>query len=284
MTYSMTAFSREEMNNVNGQLTIEIRSLNHRFLEINCRLPEELRSIEPNLREITNTHLGRGRIDISIRWQEDMGKNTKLELNKSLANELARVASQLKTKDSLNLIDVMRWPGVIKTKDLNKQKMQKLVATTYLKTLKKLIQSRKNEGSKIKKFVLERCALAEKTLAKIKKQHPASIKSIRKKLKDRFAEIKKDLDPHRFEQEILFFLNKIDIDEEIDRLGSHLQDIKKTLKLDQPVGRKLDFIVQECNREINTISSKSSDIRITKESVELKVLAEQMREQIQNIE
>ncbi|MEG3591904.1 MAG: YicC/YloC family endoribonuclease [Pseudomonadota bacterium] len=284
MTYSMTAFSREEMNNVNGQLTIEIRSLNHRFLEINCRLPEELRSIESSIREITNAHLSRGRIDISIRWQEDMGKNTKLELNKSLANELARVASQLKTKDSLNLIDIMRWPGVVKTKDPNKQKMQKLVTTTYLKTLKKLIQSRKNEGNKTKKFVLERCLLAEKTLAKIKKQHPVSIKSIRKKLKDRFADIKKDLDPHRFEQEILFFLNKIDIDEEIDRLGSHLQDIKKTLKLDQPVGRKLDFIVQECNREINTISSKSSDIKITKESVELKVLAEQMREQIQNIE
>ncbi len=288
MICSMTAYGRVENSDNQNSISCEIRSINHRYSEISIRLPDELRPLEQKIRNHISDKIKRGKIECNIRIEQQDAYNEALSINKDLLKNIIEVAekinSNLSTSTSLNSLDLLRWPGVLRKKTLDVKKIDKLLFKLVDEAIDIVIDTRQREGKKIKKMITDRCSKIKKIINDVRKKMPTILKSFRKKLTDRVQEISSELDNERFEQELLYISQKMDIEEEIDRLNAHIDEVIRVVDQKGPIGRRLDFLMQEMNRESNTLGSKSYHIKTSNASVELKVLVEQMREQIQNIE
>lgn len=286
MTKSMTAYAQASINTEMGELSCELRSVNHRYLEIAPRMPEELRIHEPFIREAIANKLARGRIDCFIRVKENEEKA--LEPNpkaiKNLQNLLHEAQSLLHNMQDIRAIDVLRWPGVLQTKEVNIDALRVQLGQMVEKAVNELIASREREGEKMAELICQRLASMRDVIEKVTEFLPEIAVNYRTRLDEKLVEIKDHLDPARIEQEMIMFLQKTDVAEELDRLDVHISEVEAVLSNSEPAGRRLDFLMQELNREANTLGSKAQDTRLTQASVDLKVLVEQMREQVQNIE
>jgi len=288
MIHSMTAYGRAESSDNLNSISCEIKSVNHRYSEISIRLPEELRPLEQKIRDHISSKIKRGKIECNIRIEQQDTYNAALSINQDLLKNVIEVAekinSNLSTSTSLNSLDLLRWPGVLKKNALDVKKIDKLLFKLVDDVIDIVIDTRQREGKKIKKMITDRCSKIKKIINDVRKKMPTILKNFRKKLTARVQEVSNELDNERFEQELLFMSQKMDIEEEIDRLNAHIDEVIRVVNQSEPVGRRLDFLMQEMNRESNTLGSKSYHIKTSNASVELKVLVEQMREQIQNIE
>ena len=287
MIHSMTAFSRHEVKGDWGNAVWEIRSVNQRFLETYFRLPEQFRSIEPVLRERFRKQLNRGKVECNLRFNANSATKGKLALNKELAQQLLEHAGWVNEQtlnSKVNPLEIMRWPGVMEAEESNMDIIQADILKGFDIALKEFIAARANEGSNLKVMIEQRLDNIIVESDKVKALMPEIIQWQRTRITDKFADAKIDLDSTRVEQELVLLAQKMDVDEEIDRLFSHVKETRNILKKGGAQGRRLDFMMQEFNREANTLGSKSINADITNSAVELKVLIEQMREQIQNIE
>ena len=288
MTHSMTAFSRQQHDAQWGSLTWEIRSVNHRYLETSLRLPDIFRSLENTVRESLRKKLNRGKVECNLRYQFVEHQQSNITLDKNLVEKLLRANSALDgitgNSQPLNNSELLRWPGVIKEEQLDTTDIEKQALALFEIALADHIASRAREGASMKGFIQQRLDSIREIVANIKRDMPAILAAQKQNLLDKIAELKADVDPIRFEQEVALLAQKADVDEELDRLNSHLDEVQRVLNVDGQKGRRLDFLMQELNREANTLSSKSIVVETTLGAVELKVLIEQMREQIQNIE
>ena len=289
MISSMTAFARTQHQGEWGGLTCEMRSINHRYLEISTHLSDVLRVLEMPIRECIREYIKRGKIECNIRYQA--GHNQPGELftvNEVLAKELSaaseRVAKFLSQPGSISPVDIIRFPGVLETKEANVEALQAEVLLLVEKTLTDLIEARKREGEELKRLFLQRFELMEVELVKVRERLPQVMIDQQTRLLKRFSDVKLELDPARLEQEMVMYAQKIDISEEIERTETHINEVRRMLKQGGMVGRRFDFLLQELNREANTLGSKSVDPIVTHAAVELKVLIEQIREQAQNVE
>ncbi|HEX6929992.1 MAG TPA: YicC/YloC family endoribonuclease [Gammaproteobacteria bacterium] len=288
MIQSMTGFARREERGAFGRLAWELRSVNHRYLEVGLRLPEEFRALEGNVRERIAAKLGRGKVDVSLRWDREDASEIHLAVNEALIRQLrdvhARVGRLLGSEKELTPVELMRWPGVIREEELDPGPLHAAAMNLLDAALGDLVETRRAEGERIGALITERAAMVGAIVKNVRQFVPEAKARLRAKLDARLAEISVQPDMARLEQEIVYQSQRMDVDEELDRLGSHVVELQNVLRRDEPVGRRLDFLMQEFNRESNTLGSKSQDTETTKASVELKVLIEQMREQIQNIE
>jgi uncharacterized protein (TIGR00255 family) len=288
MIRSMTAFARQEVDTDQGTVSWELRSLNHRYLEIGLRLPEELRSVEASVRERINKRLGRGKVDCSCRYRPGETNAMPVELDEEnlmrVLDACEAVSSGLTQTAPLNPVELLRWPGVVREESIDTGPLVKAALTLLDKTLDELVQSREREGEQIKGLLQQRCDSMSELVVQAREHLPEIRAGLREKLETRLAELDTTVDPGRLEQELVLQVQKIDVDEEMDRLEGHIGEVRRVLDRKEPVGRRLDFLMQELNREANTLGSKSIVAETTNISVELKVLIEQMREQIQNAE
>lgn len=288
MLKSMTAFSRQEVVSDYGTLVWEMRSVNHRYLDISIRLPEELRAVESLVRERLNHNLSRGKVEVSLRFKPSTQSAGQIVINEALAMQVSQAAMTIQkmVADSqpVSAMEVLRWPGVVGQAETDQGPLQQEALTLLNTTIDDYIETRGREGLKTAEMLKERCDGIEKIVAQVRILRPNALERQREKLLVRIKELGTEHDSSRFEQELVYATQKLDVDEELDRLTAHLSELRDILVRDEPVGRRLDFLVQEFNREANTLSSKSADAEVTALAVELKVLIEQMREQIQNIE
>lgn len=284
----MTAFSSSDKSTNWGQLTWEIRSVNHRYLDISLRLPEPLRRIEEIIREKINTRLARGKIDCCLRFQVDRNQPETMSINNGLVDRLTELSNELEKRlhesSSMGVTDILNWPGVITDEGIDYESLAADAVNMLDDTLEGLIRNRQREGERLAMMVQERLSGIAEQVDIVRSILPEVMAAFRKKLEQRLSDLKDTIEPGRLEQEVVIFASKSDVAEELDRLQSHITETRRALTSDRPIGRRLDFLMQEMNREANTLASKSSDIRITNVSIELKVLIEQIREQIQNIE
>jgi uncharacterized protein (TIGR00255 family) len=284
----MTAFARQEAETGQGGLSWEIRSVNHRYLELGLRLPEELRAAESTVRERINARLGRGKVDCCCRFRPAASGAVPVEINQeNLARLLVAceaVAARLPAVALLDPLDLLRWPGVVQEQELDTLPLVNKALDLLDRALDELVAAREREGKQIRGVLLARCDAMGVQVARARELLPEIRKGLREKLEARLAELDVPADPGRLEQELVLQLQKIDVDEELDRLAGHIEEVRCVLDRTEPVGRRLDFLMQEFNREANTLGSKSAAAGTTSVSVELKVLIEQMREQVQNIE
>ena len=288
MIRSMTGFARQECQGEWGTLVCEIRTVNHRFLEVSLRLPEDLRSLDSELRQLIATALRRGKVDTSLYLKSNETKSQVQELNLELLHQLHSrlnaVRSTLQAEAPLSALDILRWPGVLKEAERDNSPLMLAAQTLVKKTLTELNDMRGREGSRIHELLEQRCIAITQQVALVKTKLPDIASRQRERLLARLATLSTPTDNERLEQELVIFAHKMDVDEEMDRLGSHLVEIRSVISSDEPAGRRLDFLMQELNREANTLSSKSQDADTTRAAVEIKVIIEQMREQIQNVE
>lgn len=289
MIRSMTGFASTERLFDFGRLTWELRSVNHRYLEIGFRVPEEFRSLEPEIRRILGEHLSRGKVDASLRFAPSAdAASSSLTLNHKLLDRLFELHAQIREAGGLDQQPdaqaLMRWPGVIEEQAPDPQPLHQAALELLAEAAAGLQSSRTREGKQMDIAIRERLDSIETHVAQVREWLPEIREGLRQKLLGRVADLKQPLEPGRLEQEIAFLAQKIDVDEELDRLAAHVKEARLVLQRKDPVGRRLDFLMQEFNRESNTLSSKSIDNRTTQASVELKVAIEQMREQVQNIE
>lgn len=288
MTRSMTAFARHEEQTELGSLSWEIRSVNHRYLEVSFRLEESFRPFEMAMRKLISDTLSRGKVEVALRYRAPEQTQSALQMNVDLAKAVMENYQQLASfTDSaapIDILRVMQWPGVIQTESLDQDALQVTVLESLKHALVDLVATREREGAALEQMIIQRCDQINDIAEQTKTRLPEILASHRQKLSDRIAELEVNLEPERLEQEMVLLAQKADVAEEIDRLQNHVNEVKHTLKRDEPIGRRLDFLMQELNREANTLGSKSIDTDTTRYSVDLKVLIEQMREQIQNIE
>ena len=288
MIRSMTAFSRQEASSDLGDLILELRTVNHRYLDISLRLPEEVRQLEPLLREQIAARLGRGKLECNLRFSSAEAGQTELVVDdarvKQIAHACRHIDSFLYSPAPISSLDVLRMPGVVQSQALDPEQLKTMVSELLTRALDELLAVREREGEKLAQMIRERCDAMEAIVLEVKQQLPEILQQWRDKLLERLKEAKLELDQERLEQEMVYLAQKTDVAEEIDRLSMHIAEVKRVLQADKPVGRRLDFLMQELNREANTLGSKSIHADTTRASVDLKVLIEQMREQIQNIE
>lgn len=288
MPASMTAFSRQESQGDWGTLTVELRSVNHRYLDVSLRLPEELRSLEPKLRERLSARVARGKLDCQVRYQPPEAGSGELQINRELATRIAQASREidglLYDPAPVSSLEVLRWPGVLATAEADAGCVREAALGAVEAALDELIAMRRREGERIRELVAGRCEEVAELVGQVRDIMPEVRQRWRERLLARLEEVRAELDPARLEQEIAIFAQKIDISEELDRLQAHLEEVRQVITEDKPVGRRLDFLMQELNREANTLGSKSADARTSRAAVDLKVLIEQMREQIQNVE
>ncbi|WP_286233937.1 YicC/YloC family endoribonuclease [Thalassotalea sediminis] len=287
MIHSMTAFARVEVKEVWGNAIWEIRSVNQRFLENYFRLPEQFRSIEPVLRERFRKALARGKVECALRFNPNPSAKGKLSLNKELAAQLLEHAGWINEQtlnSQVNPVEIMRWPGVMETEEADLDVIQTDILKGFDQALKDFIAARASEGENMKELIEQRLDGIVVQAENVKAHMPEVVQWQRDRILEKFNDANIELDSQRVEQELVLLAQKMDVDEEIDRLFSHVKETKNILKKGGPQGRRLDFMMQEFNREANTLGSKSINADITNSAVELKVLIEQMREQIQNIE
>ena len=288
MTASMTAFARQEQSTEWGAIVWEIRSVNHRYLETQFRLPENFRDLEPILRDKLRNSFARGKLDISLNFRADVeqGQNfcVNTELVQQLGKALEQVQSTLGQNDNISPLDILKWPGVLQTAEVDYPQVKGIALSLFQQALEQLQAMRQQEGDALQQIIVQRLNRVDEITAEMRAHLPAITELQKQKLQTRIDNAKAELEPGRLEQEIALLLQKSDVDEELDRLQTHVSEVSRTLKQNNAVGRRLDFLMQELNREANTLSSKAVDTDVTQTAVELKVLIEQMREQIQNIE
>lgn len=287
MIYSMTAFARLEVKKDWGDAVWEIRSVNQRYLENFFRLPEQFRGLENTLREKLRQSLTRGKIECSLRIETKKQTNAELNLNKELANQVIKSLQWIKTQageGEINLTDVLRYPGVVEVQEQDLDAISQDLLTAFDNLLTDFIAMRGREGEKLNDIIQQRLDAIAVEADKVRSQMPAVLQWQRERLLQRFEDAQVNLDPQRVEQEMILLAQRVDVAEELDRLQMHVKETTNILKKGGAVGRKLDFMMQELNRESNTLASKSINADITASAVELKVLIEQMREQIQNLE
>ncbi|MCG6934535.1 MAG: YicC family protein [Proteobacteria bacterium] len=288
MIRSMTAFSRQQSTSEVGELVLEIRTVNHRYLDISPRMPEELRSLETMVREKINGRLSRGKVECNLRYTSPEQSGGELVVDdervKQISHASRHIDSFLYNPAPISSLEVLRMPGVIQGKPLDQEQLTDTLSTLLDTALDDLIATREREGEKLARMILDRAGEMVRIVTEVKAQMPAILEQWREKLLERLREAKLELEPDRLEQEIVMLANKTDVAEEMDRLAVHIDEVKRVLEQDKPVGRRLDFLMQELNRETNTLGSKSINTDTTRASVDLKVLIEQMREQVQNIE
>lgn len=287
MIYSMTAFARLEVKKDWGDAVWEIRSVNQRYLENFFRLPEQFRGLENTLREKLRQSLTRGKIECSLRIETKKQTNAELNLNKELANQVIQSLQWIKAQageGEINLTDVLRYPGVVEAQEQDLDAISQDLLTAFDNLLTDFIAMRGREGEKLNDIIQQRLDAIAVEADKVRSQMPAVLQWQRERLLQRFEDAQLNLDPQRVEQEMILLAQRVDVAEELDRLQMHVKETTNILKKGGAVGRKLDFMMQELNRESNTLASKSINADITASAVELKVLIEQMREQIQNLE
>jgi uncharacterized protein (TIGR00255 family) len=289
MIRSMTGFASVERQHDFGRLTWELRSVNHRYLEIGFRVPEEFRALEPEIRRILGQYLSRGKVDAVLRFVPAAGAaSSSLTLNRALFDRLLALQAEMQQASGLHepvdLSDLMRWPGVIEQQAPDAEPLHAAALELLGDAAASLQSARSREGEQMAAAILERLAGIETRVSQVRSWLPEIREGLRQKLLSRVADLQQPLEPGRLEQEVAFLAQKIDVDEELDRLAAHVTEARLVLEREDPVGRRLDFLMQEFNRESNTLSSKSVDNRTTQVAVELKVAIEQMREQVQNIE
>ena len=287
MIYSMTALARLEVKKDWGDAVWEIRSVNQRYLENFFRLPEQFRGLENTLREKLRQSLTRGKIECSLRIETKKQTNAELNLNKELANQVIQSLQWIKTQageGEINLTDVLRYPGVVEAQEQDLDAISQDLLTAFDDLLTDFIAMRGREGEKLNDIIQQRLDAIAVEADKVRSQMPAVLQWQRERLLQRFEDAQVNLDPQRVEQEMILLAQRVDVAEELDLLQMHVKETTNILKKGGAVGRKLDFMMQELNRESNTLASKSINADITASAVELKVLIEQMREQIQNLE
>lgn len=286
MIRSMTAFASGERSTPWGTLACEVRAVNHRYLEVGTRLPDELRALEPLLRERISARLSRGKVDLTMRLRHGEAAGS-LELNEALLDQLSTLATSLDARfPRLNtgLAELLQVPGVLQARAVDPEAMQAAALAVLDAVLGDFVAAREREGDKLAAAISERVDGIARIADDVRTLVPVIREGQRTRLETRLAELPQPLDPGRLEQELVLALQKLDIDEELDRLASHIDEIRRVLDQREPVGRRLDFLLQEFNREANTLGSKSVDRRTSQAAVELKVLIDQIREQVQNIE
>lgn len=286
MIRSMTAYATAERATDGGTLACELRAVNHRFLELGLRLPEELRVLEPVLRERISARIARGKLDFSLRLRSPEGEGG-LQLNASLVMQLSELALDMTARFPAlrtEFIDLLQYPGVLQARSTDAEVLQTEALALLDTLLDQFVGAREREGEKLAVAINERVDALAACAAEVRELIPVIRTGQRQKLEARLADLAQSVDPGRVEQELVLWLQKLDVDEELDRLDSHIKEIRRVLKQTEPVGRRLDFLLQEFNREANTLGSKSVDVRTTNIAVELKVLIDQIREQVQNIE
>lgn len=286
MIRSMTAFARSDANGPWGELAWELRSVNHRYLDLSLRLPDELRALEPQVREHAGAQLGRGKVDCVLRLKL-IGERTGLDIDpdqlKALAQGCEQVAQALPTSQP-DPLRVLQWPGVLREAAPDTDALGAAALVALDEALTGLSQSREQEGARMENMLRERVATVAELTQQVRERLPQVRAHWREKLATRLADLEHAGDPGRIEQEIVIFAQRLDVDEELTRLDSHIKEFEQALKRNEPVGRRLDFLMQEFNREANTLASKSQDPDVTRIGVDMKVAIEQMREQVQNIE
>jgi uncharacterized protein (TIGR00255 family) len=288
MIASMTGFARREANGPWGTLVCELRSVNHRFLEPGFRLPEEVRSLEPDLRQQLMRELKRGKVDCTVTFRAAEGAARALDIDAdTLERLLARVReviAVLPKQHSIDVLEVLRWPGVIRGADQGGEAMLDALRALFAEALSELVATRAREGARLREMIEQRCATLETLVAQVQARLPEVHARVRARLVERIAELQAAVDQDRLEQEVAMLLQRLDVSEELDRLVGHIAETRRVIAGKEPAGRRLDFLMQELNREANTLSSKSQDLETTRAAVEMKVAVEQMREQVQNVE
>ena len=288
MLHSMTGFARESAETGIGTLTWELRAVNHRYLDVQFKLPEDLRPREQAFRRQASASLGRGKIECALYFRrafdEDNELRIDMELVELIGNRISDITSKLPNVAAVNPIEMLRWPGVVQPAELDVEPLFTEASALFDTALAAIGEMRSNEGQRIADMLESRCKDIEAIAKSVRARMPRVLAATRAKQKERIENLDVAADPARLEVELALVATKIDVDEELDRLESHLVEIREAIDAGKPVGRRLDFLMQELNREANTLGSKSADTETTKAAVDLKVLIEQMREQIQNVE
>ena len=288
MIYSMTSFASLEREINNGVLVIELRSVNHRYLELHLKLDEHLRSFEPLVREMISAKLGRGKVECRMSFVRRSEATQSLNLDDAVLNQLLEVSKVLKTKfpesQPLSVSEILHWPGVVQNQELASDQFTEVVKDCLQQILQDMSDSRAREGAKMKALILERLAEIQSLVAKVKPLLPEQVKEYQSRLTAKLQDALNSVDEERVRQELVLFAQRIDVDEELTRLTAHVAEVKRILDDNKLAGKRLDFLMQELNREANTLGSKSVSVETSQASMSLKVLIEQMREQIQNVE
>ena len=288
MLHSMTGFARESVETDIGTLAWEIRAVNHRYLDVQFKLPEELRPNEPAFRHQASKVLGRGKIDCALYFRRAFDQQSEMQIDSDLVAllgaRLAELSTKLPNAAAVNPVEILRWPGVVQQSEIDAEPLFNAATQLLSTTLDSIAAMRASEGQRIGQMVESRCADIDAIIGAVRKRMPDVLEASRAKQKERLEKLDVEADAARLEVELALIAQKLDVDEELDRLESHLVEIRNALQDKKPVGRRLDFLMQELNREANTLGAKSADAETTKAAVDLKVLIEQMREQIQNIE
>jgi len=285
---SMTGFARAETATPQGQLLWEVRSINHRYLEVQLKLPDFARELESGLRQFATAQLGRGRVEGSLSLRAGDNRAPAGRVNSALVRQLAghlkTVAGELGNPAPVSPVEVLRWPGVLEQEEQDPAALHPVVMQSFEAVIADLNGARSREGARIHEMLERRLAEIETHVADVITRLPVVLTRIRDRMAERVAALGVPADPDRLEQEVVILAQKMDVSEELDRLRAHLAEFRDTLQSDAPVGRRLDFLVQELNREANTLASKSADADTTRQAVDIKVLIEQIREQVQNVE
>ena len=288
MVHSMTGFARESVETDIGTLSWEIRAVNHRYLDVQFKIPDELRPKEQAFRQQASAVLGRGKVECALSFRRALNRQSAMQIDSDLVALLGARISELSTKlpnmSAVSPLEILRWPGVMQQTDVDTEPLFDLAASLLATALESVTAMRRSEGQRIEEMLESRSKDIDAIARAVRERMPDVLGAARAKQKERIEKLDVQADPARLEVELALIAQKLDIDEELDRLASHLVEIRVALQDNKPVGRRLDFLMQELNREANTLGSKSADPETTKAAVDLKVLIEQMREQIQNIE
>ena len=288
MILSMTAYASQEYNTANGAIIIELRSVNHRYLELQLKLDDNLRSFEAGVREQIQAKLGRGKVDCRLNVMRNNTMGGAPMLNHSVLQQIAESAKEAAQyfphTQPVNMLEILQMPGVMSAQAVDNDALEADLKTTLATVLNDLIAAKAREGDKLKTIILDRLHAVEGLVVKVKPMMPNLVKQYQEKLTAKLHEAHASNDDERIRQEIVLFAQRIDVDEELVRLSSHIAEVKRILNASAPAGKRLDFLMQEMNREANTLGSKSVAVETSQISMELKVLIEQMREQMMNIE
>lgn len=288
MIRSMTGFARRERQGPWGTLVCELRTVNHRYLETSLRLPDELKALDNDIRQALSASLRRGKVDANVYLKSAAGTQRSLELDTQLLNELLarveQVRGQLKDPAAVSPVELLRWPGVIRESEMEAGPVLAAALQLVREALTELNDTRLREGQRMRDLMLARCTTMRTQVLAVRARLPEISQRLRERIVERITQLGATPDPERLEQELVLYAHKMDVDEELDRLGAHLEEVTSVLSSPEPAGRRLDFLMQELNREANTLSSKSQDTETTRAAVDIKVMIEQVREQVQNVE
>jgi len=288
MIYSMTGYAALSEELPLGTLSVEVRSVNHRYLDMQFRLPDELRSFEPGMREMLAARLTRGKVECRVGLTKSTSGNVSLTLNTGLLDQLVQLDRDVRVRlpdaASLTVNDVIRWPGILEAEAISLEQLRERTQSLLERAIAEFSASRAREGETLKQLLLDRVLRLEQLVQRVKPRIPQLVAAYQERLASRLKDAVAELDEDRIRQELILFAAKVDVEEELSRLATHLTETRRILQQGGAVGKRLDFLMQELNRESNTVGSKSVDIEVSQAAVELKVLIEQMREQVQNIE